>query len=84
MKSLYFTDVKSFIADRTYEIKSFGYKNTKKIQDNIASLKCDIAYLHNCTKGTIQEQTQKVILSIICANLLINIVFFILTFVLKG
>ena len=58
MKSLYFTDVKSFIADRTYEIKSFGYKNTKKIQDNIASLKCDIAYLHNCTKGTIQEQTQ--------------------------
>ena len=58
--------------------------NTKKIQDNIASLKCDIAYLHNCTKGTIQEQTQKVILSIICANLLINIVFFILTFVLKG
>ena len=84
MNTLYFSDVKSFVADRTDEIKSFGDKNSKKIQDNIISLKCDIAYLHNCTKGTIKEQAQKVILSIICANVLINIVFFILTFVLKG
>lgn len=74
--TLYFADVKDYVADRTDEIKSFGDKNSKKIQDNIISLKCDIAYLHNCTKGTIKEQMRNIMLILIFSNILINLIFY--------
>lgn len=72
----YFTDVKSYISDRNYETKRFIYRNTKKTLYKIDTL-------HRSIKEVINEKF-KIVISIVCANLLINLVFFILIFVLKN
>lgn len=72
METIYFSDVKNYIGDKTYDIKRFIYRTDKKMQQKINSLVCDIDYLHS----SIKKELLKTAIYIIVINLLTNILLF--------